>query len=764
MLFYDTETCGFHGPIVLIQYKEQNGPVKIQDVWLRPVKETLELIEWMMTQDLVGFNLTFDHFHLCQLYTTLLNVQNKDEAPFVNEVANLEGISRLGPCLKPKGCLDLMLHARKGPYQTLMDRKNVRVRRVPAPLAKPLAQHLNESIPISDVYFARKADSTQHWIVRDSGDSDPEFRDVVLEFAPNSGLKSLIADITGHKGIALEEIYPTSPREHGYAPFAKAPIWIKNKVFTPDETCWYKKWPTVILEHVIQWRDNPLARKYAKDDPIYTEKLFDHFGQPAMNDIDSILACMVGAVRWRGFAIDSDKVVSLRNKTKARAVQVRQDLGFNYQSSQACLENLKVKLSEVEQQALFVNDKVSTSSNVLIRLGLWEDAEVCDDCYGSGCDACDEGFVGSGTPHPVAETANLILEGRSAKNKINTLNKILSAGRFHASFAVIGTLSGRMSGSGGDLNAQGIEHSKATRECFTLADNGLYLQGGDFDAFEISIADAVYADPTMHAELASGKKFHGMLGQHLFQTTYDAVLASKDLEGPKNLYARSKNGTFALLYGGSPHTLVTRVAIPENIAEEAFNSFGLRYPVWRERREVLSRKFCTMEHASRGSRIKWSEPHEYIESMFGFKRYFTIENQVVKALFEMAQAVPAEWKKLPLQVYRKEKEQSAAGAVSSALFGAAFGLQAANFRAAANHEIQSPGATITKELQGRLWSNQPVGINDWAVVPLNVHDEVMCPTSLDLTGEVNSLIEDMKKHIPLIAMKWQNVDNWAGKE
>ena len=69
--------------------------------------------------------------------------------------------------------------------------------------------------------------------------------------------------------------------------------------------------------------------------------------------------------------------------------------------------------------------------------------------------------------------------------------------------------------------------------------------------------------------------------------------------------------------------------------------------------------------------------------------------------------------------------------LSSALYGAAFGLQGSNTRSAGNHAIQSTGAIITKELQTGIWGFQPVGIHQWVVRPMNVHDEL--PTALNPT-------------------------------
>ena len=72
MVTIDTETCGFHGPIVLLQHAEGlDGEIHLHEVWRTAIKDTLALIEELVKHTIIGFNLTFDWFHICQLYTTL---------------------------------------------------------------------------------------------------------------------------------------------------------------------------------------------------------------------------------------------------------------------------------------------------------------------------------------------------------------------------------------------------------------------------------------------------------------------------------------------------------------------------------------------------------------------------------------------------------------------------------------------------------------------------------------------------------------------
>ena len=171
-----------------------------------------------------------------------------------------------------------------------------------------------------------------------------------------------------------------------------------------------------------------------------------------------------------------------------------------------------------------------------------------------------------------------------------------------------------------------------------------------------------------------------------------------------------------------------------------------------------------------GSAVIWHEPAEYVESFLKFRRYFTLENTIAKALFDLARKPPAAWRKTDIKVMRwPGRIQTADGAVSSALYGAAFGIQAANMRAAANHEIQSPGGQITKAVQRRIWDLQQAGVHDLRVALLNVHDELMCVTHpaavKKVTEVVREAVESYRPQVPLIGMTWfEDMANWAEKK
>lgn len=742
MIYLDTETCGLCGPAILIQWAEDDGPINLHEVWRKPISETLKLIDSVIEKGIIGFNLAFDWFQLQKLYTWFL--QHDPKWIPEDHIDELKLTERHIPkyCIKPKHAFDLMLHARKGPYQSLMNREDIRLKRVPSVLSREVAEYLSKAIPLNDVYFARYSDPTRRWQVVET--DDPDFDDVVLKFAPSSALKALAQDALGIKDVVWYEDIEISrklwPKEFGYAPYY---MGLKEQ------------WPDVITFHINHWAFNERAREYARLDIVYTRDLYKFFGCPEIDDDDSTLACMVASVRWRGFKLDIPALKELRAKA-----QKKSKLSFNHNSIKLVKRYLAQVMTPEEQAAM----AGSTKSTILESIANWRKQETCTNCGGFGCEKCDDGLIGN-EPHPAAIRAKEILQARKANKEVELYDKLLMAGRFHASFVVIGTRSSRMAGTD-SLNAQGIKKTKEVRRCFPLADEGYTLCGGDFSAFEVVLMDAAYNDPDLRAELLSGKKIHGIFGTYLFPgKTYDEILASAGTTF--DMYTKAKSCVFAIGYGGEAYTLVNRAGISQEAADDAYRRWTSKYKIWGQERKKIFDMFCSMRQPGGiGTKVEWHEPAEYIESLMGFRRYFTLENAICKALYNLANKPPKHWRDLKIKVTRRDREQTPSGAVRSAVFAAAFAMQAANMRAAANHVIQSSGATLTKMLQRRLWDLQPHGVHEFIVIPMNVHDEIMCPVkgNLNVQPIVEKFIDDVKPKVPLIKIEWHNgMRSWAEK-
>jgi hypothetical protein len=840
-VYLDTETCGLHSMMVLLQYAVEDGPISLHEVWRRPVRETLRLIEWLTEHTVVGFNLAFDWFHIAKTYT-VFRLANPDWIPreHVNEIALLEPKGQDGPCVKPAAALDLMLHSRKGPYQSLMAREDIRIKRVPSSLAYALAAELEGRVQLENIYFARSADpDAPKWQVFDRkdryGDIDTDFKDVVLKFNPAGGLKFLAEHAMGFKPkFHFKDVEPPAawrPYELGYAPTALAvsspernwEVWGRRKgrptvnvaveeVLTDpgilldtehdDETRVVRPldpadkllghaWPAVIDKHIEHWATRADAREYANDDIIYTRALDKHFGYPTPGDNDSTLACMVPVVRWHGFEINKAGMAELL--AKAEAVIATSPVNVNKPGEVRSYVTAAMDLTE----AIVLEE--STKRSNLEAVCNWEIAarEPCGRCEGKpGCARCGgTGFLEPGK-HPAAKRSKEVLAVKFAVKEKELYEKLLLAGKFHASFVVIGTLSSRMAGADG-LNPQGIKHAKDVRGMFPLFWENMILCGGDFDSFEVTIADAVYNDPALRKDLTTKgpcpkcagtgidkksqkpcgecettgmtpQKLHALFGMALSGLPYAEVIASSGTEN--DWYDKGKRGVFALVYGGDWNTLVQKLGVTEQRAKAAYADFVKRYPGIGKARNKTFDAFCSMRQpAGIGSAVVWAAPAEYIETFLGFRRYFTLENKICKALFDLARNTPKHWRDVKIKVVRRDRVQTVSGAVASALYGAAFQMQAANMRAAANHEIQSPGAEITKAVQRRLWDLQPAGVHPLRLAPLNVHDELMVVAMhavvTDITANVREVVESYRPTVPLIGMTWfEGMDNWAEKK
>ena len=787
--FFDTETCGLHGMAVTLQYAYDDGPIQIHNFWTRPIDESLELIEAIAQMEVIGFNLAFDWFHLQKMHNTLSLAKGAlggSALPedHINQMALLEEKARNGPCLKPFRALDLMLHARKTEFQITMERSDIRIRKVPINLAWSLAKYLEESIELESILFARKKNRlAPKWVVHDiKGKKD--FKDIVLKFRPSMGLKALAAhalNIPPEEILSFEDVEVDKawwPYDLGYAPYALA-LGKSNK-WRPIVTIGKKKkkvslWPAVIEHHISHWEYNKRARLYAVKDVEYTRRLYHYFKCPDIDDDDSVLACMVGSVRWRGFAVNVDGIRKLRNDAVGTLTKVPT-------APSAVKRWISEVLSETEKTTF-----TSTSKIVLEKMASLKNGEPC--MFGP-CELCNN--KGMMPAPPSAERAFQVLEARKMLKEIELYDKLILAGRLHASFKVIGALSGRMSGAD-QLNAQGIKRTEKVRREFPLAFGSLRLRGGDFEGFEVTLADAAYNDEPLRRDLLTCEKcrdvqviyskekgfacpkcgankrmkIHALFGVHVYpDMDYDQIV--KTAKTADDRYNKAKSAVFAMIYGGEGYTLMTRLGVPIEVANEAYLKFTNRYKgVGLARRRVID-AFCSMrQEGGIGSKIVWKDPAEYVENFFGFRRYFILENRITKALFQLAENPPKEWQKLKIKVRRRDREQTVSGALQSALFGCAFQIQAANMRAAANHEIQSSGAQITKFCQRKLWDIQPHGVHDWLVQPMNIHDEILSPTHPDVaeraTKVIYEAVEGFREKVPLIEFEFKEMSNWAEK-
>ena len=193
-----------------------------------------------------------------------------------------------------------------------------------------------------------------------------------------------------------------------------------------------------------------------------------------------------------------------------------------------------------------------------------------------------------------------------------------------------------------------------------------------------------------------------------------------------------------------------------------------RFPGIKDAQDEIRKCFGGLEQPGGiGTRVIYIEPDDYVESLFGFRRYFTLENKIADVLFHLAESPPKHWSKLKMKVMRRDHEQTAGGAAKSAMYGAAFSIFSRNVRAAGNHKIQSTGAGVTKPVQAALWVLQPAGFEPFVVKPMNIHDEIMCPTDPDFIEDTQRIMTEQitkfQETVPLLKMDWVRLKTWAEK-
>jgi len=747
----------------------------------------------MFVDGLVVFhNARFDWFHLSKIYN-MFNQQDAAGRLFrptdfnMDYWAEMEYTSRLGKCLKPRACVDTMILAQQGKYQSsLMDAKPIWIRRVPIGLAEPLRCMLEEKAQaLPWILFAKRSKPNgPRWSISDchteTGELDLGFQDLKLSFTPSNSLKHLAAFLCDHNvEHKFEDIaHATAPAELGYAPFVK--------LLTNAERDWLYEdkptWPALLKSHIEHWARNTKAQEYAEDDIVMLSKLYTYFDAP-VEDRDSLLACQVASVRLRGFAVD----LAGTKKLSEESLKIVGGAKLNVNSPKQVLGFVSAAL-DPEEQLLLAGGCDQKVIDILKKEFVLDEREECfcrDEEEGRGetgdggvqgenggdCQRCNGlGYCGPGAM-PVVGRLEHIEKIRRHTKRVELFNKLLLARRAYPDFNVIGAKSGRMSGAGG-LNFHGIDHSPAVRSLFVLADPGLILSAGDYSSQEVAIAATVMNDKDLMDSLKSGRSFHAEFAAELYESTYEEIMETYHSEEGDERYGKGKSAVFLTLYGGTFGTLARNCNVDEEIARKAFNKILRKYPQMAATKKGITDRFSSIKQGADSSMTYHEVKDKYIESIYGFRRYFETEYKIQRMVWDTVKNLPPKWQKLTLKVQRDRKDrnrvQTIVGAISSALYGACFSIQNKIIRAANNHVIQSTGRELTIGTQAAIWETQPQGIHDYKLTLMSVHDEIAAVSAAEIVKEIEQRIEDkvaeQVKYVPLTSIEWFTGNkSWAEK-
>ncbi len=748
---FDTESCGFIGPTILLQYQINDGPIILHDIWKESAGKTCEIIEEAMDSKLIGFNMAHDMYHLSFTYNMCKMFGPKEKLNTFEfmEYMYLEDARKY--CLTPKESLDLMVYGQKGEFQAIMKQKPIVLKRIPRAIATMLVRELTQRVEINPIYFAGMKNGYQ-WKIKELWSHkhpefgwkeitpeeyskhkkgllhlhiEPDFVNLVLPFNPKKRLKDIMKYILGEKGVTYFETHARRYRERFWLPISN-------------------DWIDVFPEHLEMWRHNKQQRKYARNDIVYTRKLYDYFGKPDGNSDDDILACAVGNTYWKGWDFDEQKAGHLLKKKMDIVARCKGFVNFNAPK--------QVRAYLLKDENPMMGELITSTKSETLEALAEQQEELGD----------------------IARRAQIVLDGRHADKEKGLLMKMLEAGKMFVQFKVTGTKTNRMAGGsmegkGESINPQGIPSDEEFREII-LFDKRLALSGGDAKSFEVVIMCKVYGDEGLTNEIMSGRKFHAVTASFLYNKTYEEIYNDiKDVAIDKDSYDRAKRYNFAKAYGAESQKLseVTGLSVEE--IEEANAKFEEKYPGVRAARERIWNDFQALRQPNgEGTAVYWQQPKDYVTSFMGFKRFFTVEIAVMKTLFDLANDLPDDLKDLGkhIKVVRRERVQTASGATQSALFGAAFAMQGQIMRAASNHRIQSPGTSIIKGLNALLVKTfQPVGVQPYHFRSFNMHDELQCSHRKEYTDYIEAVVkkyqEDTQGILPMFEMEWsKNAKNW----
>lgn len=733
MLFLDTESCGLNGPCVLIQWAQDNGPVSLHHVWSETADATLLLIENLVEcrHTWVTWNHAHDQWVIQRLHN-VLSLLPPDEVPTAEAWIAVERDAWRGPCVKPYGVLDLMLHAQRGPLQVLMGRKPIRVRRVPRSHAQRLADELNRRVDLSvqgvphEAFFEKR--KAVGWAINEDA-SDEDWCEVKLSFGASTGLKACAKYLLGEDVHGIDELPLEWPNDPGHHHFGT-------------------DWARVLDSHVRVWAEHPKAQDYARNDIDWLRRLWRHFGSPVGGHYDDWLTSCAGSVRHRGYTLDHDVLDELYEKAQDVA-QAAGDLDWR-----PVRKRLDELVSPIEWAALKLPGGTDTKKVLqpLIRK--------------------------LGDAHPGSVYAQTVIDGRTAVKVIERIDKLRDMGaRAHFAFKIGGAKSGRASGGQdtdaedvkggkGSLNPQGIpgRHPvwKRMRAAFPMKDADMpMLDAGDFDASQIAVMAACYDDPAITAQLEAGIKFHRVWGAEAYE-----VPVEEFLEGtPK--YKAAKNDVFATAFGAQERKRAETLGLTVEEVKKFAQRLKDKYPGFAREQDRIKEGFSPLRQRYEDGPIDWHDAEDYVESLLGYRRYFTLEWRACRALFDLSQNPPPAWDLDRRKIKRvARKTQTPGGCVRSALYGAAFAIQSSAQRQAGNHRIQATDSEITKVLQRRIWDLQPSGIHPWRVAPMSIHDEIVTPRAadVDLKPVVAGVLDEYRAVVPLIHMDWnENLSSWAEK-
>ena len=225
---------------------------------------------------------------------------------------------------------------------------------------------------------------------------------------------------------------------------------------------------------------------------------------------------------------------------------------------------------------------------------------------GSSDDEMLENIIAQAKEHPkAAEIAELVQQHRKIAKQHDTyvvkMREVEVNGRVHANFNPTGTITGRLSGSG--PNMQNIPTDSSIKRIFLVDEE---FHEFDWSQLEYRLAGIDAGERKIVDAYLNGVDFHSLTAAGIFNVPVDAVTKEQRQVG--------KTTNFLVLYGGGGKTLARKAKIPVRDGFKYVDNYWKTYPELKE-------FFDDMENKARQD--------SYVETMFG--RKVSLRNKFYKA-------------------------------------------------------------------------------------------------------------------------------------
>lgn len=595
------------------------------------------------------------------------------------------------------------------------------------------------------------------------------------------------------------------------------PVWTERGGPKSKECGFVDAW-----EKSLELERDPTLLQYAADDISMLRIVYDHYradsGFPALRH-DMALVSWAAAVRMTGVHVDEkarDEAMSAYESQKKEALEHCTALGLkNPNSVDQVIDYVNRNVIKIANDALPEDDDEgldeidnSRRKDTLEPLAMKLKAER---------QRLESAASDATKIKQAQKNLDMLIQARVFERKLQFLESIKGDSVF-PQFHISGTQTDRMSCSNPnsqqmpspDRETEWEKKQEVHFRAMFAPPAGWQMFGGDFDQLELRVKSGVTEDPFTqgiyaketdndpadeHSESALkvfNKDLRAILPEHTDEQIL-ALLKSKD-KRVKHLRAKVKPIGFGIPYGATKFGIAYSAECSEDEAEKMLAEYWKYCQFTKQAIDTVHKSVVAIHAAESGFGVEVKSPAATaVTNKVGVTRRFAVALRLVYVVGKMADQ---EWGgdgRTYLQRCFPDLASSAVivrrgtdfltglplnvpvlKALRSALRGGAFGLQQSVQRQSFNFLIQSLGAYLTKELQGRVFNTLITpGVWTGAELPilcgLQVHDEIHY---FARNAETLTLVNELVKRFLLdatelagcpIRFHFERITSWAHK-